>query len=269
MTTETLVKQPETNGETGGVGLLERVVIQGDLSKLAPVERVQYYNAVCRSIGVNPLTRPFDYIVLNGKLQLYAKRDCTDQLRRLHGISVEIVSRERLEDLCVVTARAVGAQQRHDESIGVVAIQGLRGEALANAMMKAETKAKRRVTLSLCGLGLLDESEVDDALAEERQARPAAAVPALEAAGKVSGPPASPGGKPSRSYEPFGAVTMVTELAGKFDGATLERYFGPGIRNKTALETLKRESFDAYVAGYDKLHDDYDQGKAGVTGSAA
>ena len=27
--------------------------------------------------------------------------------------------------------------------------------------MKAETKAKRRVTLSICGLGILDESETD------------------------------------------------------------------------------------------------------------
>jgi hypothetical protein len=29
-------------------------------------------------------------------------------------------------------------------------------------MMKAETKAKRRVTLSICGLGMLDETEVAD-----------------------------------------------------------------------------------------------------------
>jgi hypothetical protein len=28
-------------------------------------------------------------------------------------------------------------------------------------MMKAVTKAKRRVTLSICGLGMLDETEVD------------------------------------------------------------------------------------------------------------
>ena len=27
-------------------------------------------------------------------------------------------------------------------------------------MMKAETKGKRRVTLSICGLGMLDETEV-------------------------------------------------------------------------------------------------------------
>jgi hypothetical protein len=32
---------------------------------------------------------------------------------------------------------------------------------LANALMKAETKSKRRVTLSICGLGFLDETEAD------------------------------------------------------------------------------------------------------------
>jgi len=42
-----------------------------------------------------------------------------------------------------------------------VNIENLKGEARSNAMMKAETKAKRRVTLSICGLGMLDESETD------------------------------------------------------------------------------------------------------------
>jgi hypothetical protein len=32
---------------------------------------------------------------------------------------------------------------------------------LANALMKAETKAKRRVTLSIAGLGWLDETELE------------------------------------------------------------------------------------------------------------
>jgi hypothetical protein len=34
-------------------------------------------------------------------------------------------------------------------------------------MMKAETKAKRRVTLSICSLGMLDESEVASIRAQE------------------------------------------------------------------------------------------------------
>jgi hypothetical protein len=41
-----------------------------------------------------------------------------------------------------------------------VALGTLKGDALANALMKCETKAKRRVALSLAGLGWLDETEI-------------------------------------------------------------------------------------------------------------
>ena len=50
---------------------LENVLISGDLSKLSAADRMGYYQAVCNSLGLNPLTKPFDYITLNGRLQLY------------------------------------------------------------------------------------------------------------------------------------------------------------------------------------------------------
>lgn len=140
--------------------VLEQVAVSGDLSGLTAAQRLAYYQAVCRSLGLNPLTKPFEYLTLNGKLRLYALRDCTDQLRRLHGISIHITNRERLGDLYLVTARAKDRTGREDESIGAVALGSLKGDALANALMKAETKAKRRVTLSLAGLGWLDETEL-------------------------------------------------------------------------------------------------------------
>jgi hypothetical protein len=141
--------------------IMEQVLIQGDLSKLTADQRRTYYMRVCDSVGLNPLTKPFDYITLNNKLTLYAKRDCTDQLRQIRGVSCSITSRERIEDVYIVTARATLADGRSDESTGVVAIANLKGDTLANALMKAETKAKRRVTLSICGLGWTDETEVD------------------------------------------------------------------------------------------------------------
>ncbi|MFM1889700.1 MAG: hypothetical protein RLZZ565_457, partial [Planctomycetota bacterium] len=60
---------------------IEQVLISGDLSRLTAEQRNIYYKSVCDSLGLNPLTRPFDYITLNGKLTLYARKDCTDQLR--------------------------------------------------------------------------------------------------------------------------------------------------------------------------------------------
>jgi hypothetical protein len=141
--------------------VLESVAVSGDLSGLTATQRLAYYQAVCRSLGLNPLTKPFEYLTLNGKLRLYALRDCADQLRRLHGISIYITNRERLGDIYLVTARAKDKTGREDESTGAVALGTLKGDALANALMKCETKAKRRVTLSLAGLGWLDETELE------------------------------------------------------------------------------------------------------------
>lgn len=156
----------QTNGTAKDVSngeMMERVVAAGDLAGLQPMERAQYYVRVCESVGLNPLTKPFAYITLNGKLTLYALRDATDQLRSNRGVSIRIVSRDLDADgVYTVTARARLADGREDESTGCVHIAGLKGENLANAKMKAETKAKRRVTLSICGLGWLDENEVAD-----------------------------------------------------------------------------------------------------------
>jgi hypothetical protein len=138
----------------------QQVVEQGDLGKLSPADRVKYYGAVCASLGLNPLTRPFDYIQLGGKLVLYATKTATDQLRKLHGVSITGLEKIFQNDLYLVTATAVDKSGREDSSTGAIYIKGLVGEAYANAIMKTETKAKRRVTLSLVGLGWLDESEI-------------------------------------------------------------------------------------------------------------
>jgi hypothetical protein len=139
---------------------IEDVLIRGDLSKLTEKDRTDYYLRVCHSVGLNPLTQPFEYLVLNGKLKLYAKRDATDQLRKINGISIEIISQKVADGLLTVHARAKDKTGRTDEDFGVVPFKGGGNESAANAAMKAVTKSKRRVTLSISGLGFLDESEV-------------------------------------------------------------------------------------------------------------
>ncbi|GIP08179.1 hypothetical protein J1TS5_03490 [Paenibacillus macerans] len=170
------------------LSIMEKVVVQGDLSGLKPEERLIYYTKVCESVGLNPLTKPFDYLRLDGKLVLYAKRDATDQLRKIHKISITIVNRERIGDVYCVTARGTTPDGRTDESIGAVSLSKeekildemrqrkvptgkmlpLTADEMANAIMKAETKAKRRVTLSLAGLGMMDESEIESVQDAER-----------------------------------------------------------------------------------------------------
>jgi len=146
--------------DDGQAEAIERVLITGDLGKLTPEQRVSYYSSVCKSVGLNHLTNPFAYIKLNGKLVLYALKGCTDQLRKVNSISIEIVDRSQIGDIYTVTARAT-CKGRTDEDEGSVSTKGLYGEALANQHMKALTKAKRRVTLSLVGLGMLDSTETE------------------------------------------------------------------------------------------------------------
>ncbi len=140
---------------------LEQVLLKGDLGQLNESQRLEYYQRVCASVGLNPLTQPFEYLKLNGREILYARRAATEQLRQIHRISITITSREKVDGCYVVTARATTVDGRTDENIGAVPVENLKGEAYANALMKAETKAKRRVTLAICGLSFLDESELD------------------------------------------------------------------------------------------------------------
>lgn len=139
---------------------IERVLIDGDLARLNPEQRVTYYNHTCRSLGLNPLTKPFAYLKLNGQTLLYARKDCTDQLRGIHKVNITIVSAREEAGVYVVTARATMPDGRQDEDVGAVPLPA-GGEARCNAMMKAHTKAKRRATLGVVGLGMLDESEID------------------------------------------------------------------------------------------------------------
>lgn len=170
-----------------GAQIAEQVIIKGDLSKLSEPERMAYYSEVCRSLGLNPLTRPFEYITLNGRLTLYATRAAGDQLRSIRGITITGLDPRQVGDLFVVVATGRDRTGREDSSTGAVATRGLSGEALANAMMKAETKAKRRLTLSLAGLGWSDETEVES-LAEPPSSRPTLAERAAARAAEIAGP---------------------------------------------------------------------------------
>jgi len=140
--------------------LLEQVIVNGDLARLTPQQRLDYYRQVCQSMGLNPLSKPFDYINLKGKLTLYAKKDATDQLRKIHGVSIDDIDIQETSSGFRVKVKGHDRDGRSDVEIGCVAKNDMGGN-LQNAEMKAVTKAKRRLTLSLCGLGWLDETEIE------------------------------------------------------------------------------------------------------------
>lgn len=171
--------------------VLEQALTGADLSGLKPENRIIYYMEVCKSLQLNHLTRPFLFVTIDGKTVMYATKDCTEQLRKRDCVIIKIAERKTEDGLHIVIARANTAT-REDESVGVEPMiepefvkewnkqtqkkewvtNPIKGKPLspadrAKAMMKAETKAKRRVTLSIAGLGIPDESEIESIITED------------------------------------------------------------------------------------------------------
>lgn len=142
--------------------VITSLVLNGDLSRMTNEQKVEYYNSFCRHLKLNPMTQPFQIINMKGKLVMYARKDATDQLRKIYGVSVTEVIKEQIGDIYMVTVKGKDRSGREDAAVGAVSLANLQGENLANAIMKAETKGKRRFTLSICGLGILDETEIED-----------------------------------------------------------------------------------------------------------
>jgi hypothetical protein len=137
----------------------EQIILGGDLTSLTAVERVHYYLELCSYLGLDAIAHPFDYIKSKGRLSLYINAAGTAQLRKLHNVSLRIIKREVIEDVYIVTVLALCTNDRSEESSGMISIAELKGEDKCNAMLKAETKAKRRATLSVCGLGWVADTD--------------------------------------------------------------------------------------------------------------
>ena len=148
---------------------------------------------------------------------LYATKTATDQLRSIKGISIDGAERDTADpDYATWLVTGHDASGRTDMEIGSVAVKGLTGEARANAIMKALTKGKRRLTLSLAGLGWLDESEVgsipsaqradvDMETGEIRQAPRSLPAQIAERRAALSAPP-MPAAEPAALPSSSGAV---------------------------------------------------------------
>ncbi len=140
---------------------VESALVRNDISKLSTQERITYINRLCESVGLNPLTKPFAIITLQGKETIYAQKDCAEQLRKIHGVSTQIISKGIVGDYYEVHVKARDKTGKEDEDFASIPLNGAKGNDFSNLTMKCVTKAKRRVTLSICGLGILDESELE------------------------------------------------------------------------------------------------------------
>ena len=144
-----------------GTKVIESLVLRGDLSGLGPNERARFYVQMCEGLGLNPHAQPFAFLRLNGKEVLYATRGATDQLAAIHKLDREIIDGPKVIDLAgtklaYAVCRAKHPNGRVETSVATVPLVDP-----VNVLMKVETKAKRRATLSILGLGVLDEMELE------------------------------------------------------------------------------------------------------------
>jgi hypothetical protein len=139
----------------------------GDLSTLPEPEHDRVLVKMCAHYGLDPVLRPFCIIPAQGKKIWYATKTSTDMVasrdkltrkfkeRRIDKdlmiceIIMEITDGHRIEEGTAVVT--IGEFVR-DPKTGAIGEQMMRGEALANAMMRCETKAKRRATLAWFGM---------------------------------------------------------------------------------------------------------------------
>lgn len=147
---------PATRGK-----VIDSIVLRGDLSGLGPGERARFYIQMCEGLGLNPASQPFAFLRLNGKEILYATRGATDQLAAMHRVTREIIDGPKVIDLAgtkmvYAVCKASMPNGRFETATATVPLIDP-----VNVLMKAETKAKRRATLSLLGLGVLDELEIE------------------------------------------------------------------------------------------------------------
>lgn len=152
---------------------LDEIIIAGDVSSLTVPQRAEFLGKLALSMGLNPLSQPFELITLNGKLTIYAKKGAADQLREKHKIKCEVTRQGYLDEAKTAYYVEVKVQTpdsegnydapgcRSEMELGCSGVDGLTSEALGNSHMRAYTKAKRRATLAFCGFGGLDEMEID------------------------------------------------------------------------------------------------------------
>ncbi len=121
------------------------------------------YVSECKRFGLDPVTRPFDVIEFQKKTTLYITSRGVDQLAFIH-----CVTRVTVKPPTVVTMAGI---QFISCQVDAILPNGRRESSTAtlpcvgkldvNHLMKCETKAKRRATLSILSVGVFAEDEID------------------------------------------------------------------------------------------------------------
>lgn len=244
------------------------VLVAKDISRFTEEEKVKHYEEYCAATGLDPRQRPFEYIWMDDsymgrKLVLYLTKEGAAQLRAKHGVSITGMEGPTVaNDIVSCKAFAKLPDGRVDVSTGSVSVLNLKGKAQADAALAAETKAKRRVTISICGLGVLDETEVQDVTSmvtkiSESASAPAPQVSSPAAVATATAKEVTPTPEPvPTSPTPVGAMPTKEEIESYRDRLS---YYRTEVLPKAGLvpgsglgSTAKVNKFMLHFSGIEK-----------------
>ena len=159
----------EADAETAAA--LTHYLGTGDLSRLTGPQKAALYTRTCESLGINSLTRPFEWIEFydpetkGKKLVMYPKSACADQIAYQHRIRVQVLEEKIVGSLFKVEMKGTMPNGRTETNVAYLDLTDrdgnqLKGQRLGNAFMKAHTKAKRRLVFGM--VGMMAPPDVED-----------------------------------------------------------------------------------------------------------
>jgi hypothetical protein len=252
--------------------VVESMVLRGDISALSPEERAKFYIQMCASLGLSAASQPFAVLRLNGKDLLYPTRGATDQLAAIHKLNRRIIDGPRVIDLAGTKLVFAVCEATHPNGRVETATATVPLTDPVNVLMKCETKAKRRATLSILGLGMLDETEVETIPARTREDRTPTAdelrdaerepsaidreLAEAQAEAKYQGGPSAPQapaaeGRDPRTAPSFVALLDALDAARDTDGV-VAAWLAHGARlaqdGSDVLEVGRADTYAAWTA---------------------
>lgn len=147
----------------------QNILINKDLASLPIDKQTSFMLQSCEHLGINPLVRPFEILKFQGKAVLYLTASGCENLASQFSISFKILKKEidhvsgtaSIEIEGTIPAMN-GKPERKDVSTAYITIGShslkdqtfttLKGLDFANAMMKLETKARRRLIIRMAGI---------------------------------------------------------------------------------------------------------------------
>ena len=140
----------------------QAVAANRDTSQLRPEHRGALLNELARALRLNPLTKPVIFLKTGQGESIYVTRQGADQIAARLRLNRETVAGPEVRDILGVKVFFCQVKVTAPDGRFETATATLPATDPLMGLMKVETKAKRRATLSIAGLGMLSEEDAEE-----------------------------------------------------------------------------------------------------------